>query len=132
MWGFRKDKRRANRLGAFLDEGSEIQGTYTCSGTVMLDARFRGELRAADTLVVGVQSVVEATVTATAVIVHGAVVGSIAASERIELRKTARVTGDIQAPCIVMEEGAVHDGHCRMTVAEPVEETRPVVVPLTA
>src|SRR5262245_524753 len=33
MWGRRKNKARkaASRLGACLDEGSEIEGTYTCS-----------------------------------------------------------------------------------------------------
>jgi cytoskeletal protein CcmA (bactofilin family) len=132
MWGRRKNKaRRANRLGAFLDEGSEIEGTYTCSGTVMLDAKLRGEVRATDTLVIGEQSVVHATITATTLIVHGEVVGTVTASARIELKKTARITGDIEAPVIVMEEGAVHDGHCRMTVAKSAE-TPLSLVPLTA
>ena len=133
MWGRRKNKARkaANRLGAFLDEGSEIEGTYTCSGTVMLDAKLRGEVRASDTLVIGEQSVVHATITATTLVVHGEVVGTITASARIELKKTARVTGDIEAPVIVMEEGAVHDGHCRMTVAKTAE-TSLSLVPLTA
>ena len=134
MWGRRKNKARraASRLGAFLDEGSEIEGTYTCSGTVMLDAKLRGEVRASDTLVIGEQSVVHATITATTLVVHGEVVGTVTASARVELKKTARVTGDIEAPLIVMEEGAVHDGHCRMTVAKPAESGLSVVVPLTA
>src|SRR5262245_34858864 len=104
MWGRRK--RKANRLGAFLDEGAEIEGTYTCSGTVMLDAKLRGEVRASDTLVIGEQSVVHATITAGTLVIHGELVGNVSASERIELRKTARVTGDIEAPVILMEEGA--------------------------
>ena len=134
MWGRRKSKARraAKRLGAFLDEGSEIEGTYTCSGTVMLDAKLRGEVRASDTLVIGEQSVVHATITAATLVVHGEVVGSVTASERIELHKTARVTGDIEAPLIVMAEGAVHDGHCRMTVAKPAEAPLSLVVPLKA
>jgi len=134
MWGRRKDKARraAGRLGAFLDEGSEIEGTYRCSGTVMLDAKLRGEVVASDTLVIGEQSVVHATVSATTLVVHGEVVGTVTASARIELKKTARVTGDIEAPVIVMEEGAVHDGHCRMTVAKPAETALSLVVPLKA
>ena len=134
MWGRRthQARRAAKRLGAFLDEGSEIEGTYTCSGTVMLDAKLRGEIRACDTLVIGEQSVVHATVTAATVIVHGEVVGRITATDRLELRKTARVTGDVEAPLIVMEEGAVHDGHCRMTPAKPAETALAVVVSLTA
>ena len=135
MWGRRKDKkakRTASRLGAFLDEASEIEGTYTCSGMVMLDARFRGEIRATDTLVIGEQAVVHATVQAATLVVHGEVIGSVTASQRLELRATARITGDIEAPVIVMEEGAVHDGNCRMTKVEPVEPALSVVVQLKA
>jgi cytoskeletal protein CcmA (bactofilin family) len=134
MWGRSKDKTRRvrGRLGAFLDEGSAIEGTYTCSGMVMLDSKFRGEIRATDTLVIAEHAVVHATVQAAILVVHGEVVGSVTASERIELRATARVTGDIEAPVVVMEEGAVHDGHSRMTKAEPVEPALSVVVPLKA
>lgn len=134
MWGRRKDKagRVPGRIGAFLDEGSEIEGKYTCSGTVMLDAKLRGEIRAEDTLVIGEQAVVHATVQAATLVVHGEVVGRVTASARLELRATARVTGDIEAPVIVMEEGALHDGHCRMTKAKPAETALSIVVPLKA
>ena len=33
-----------NGLTAFIDEGSEIEGRYTFSGTVMLNGRFKGEI----------------------------------------------------------------------------------------
>ncbi len=128
MWGRRKQKAARNRVGAFLDEGSEIEGRYACSGTVVLDARLRGELSAQDALVIGEHGVVHATVRAASVVVRGEVVGDVTASERVELKKTARVTGDIEAPVVVMEEGAVHDGACRMTAAKPVEAATPVAI----
>ncbi|HJQ82623.1 MAG TPA: polymer-forming cytoskeletal protein, partial [Candidatus Binatia bacterium] len=71
-----------------------------------------------------------ASVEATVLVVRGTVVGNVTASERVELKRGARVTGDIEAPVIVMEAGAVHDGRCRMTKpAEPSHSA--VVVPLT-
>ena len=129
MWGRRRKKSARGRIGAFLDEGSEIEGRYTCSGTVQLDARLRGELSAKDTLLIGEHGVVHATVKGATVVVRGEVVGDVTASERVELKKTARVTGDIEAPVVVMEEGAVHDGVCRMTAATPAETSLPMVVP---
>ena len=132
MFGRRKKKASSGRLGAFLDEGSEIEGRYTCSGTVMFDARLRGELTAKDTLVIGERGVVHASLTATAVVVHGEVVGDVTATERVELKKTARVTGDIEAPVVVMEEGAIHDGECRMTKARSAASSDQVVVAMEA
>ena len=116
MWGNRK-----RRVGAFLDDGSEIEGRYTCTGTVMLDARLRGEINARDTLIVGEHGMVEATIRAANVVVRGAIMGNVTASESIELKGTARVTGDLEAPRIVIEPGAVLDGRCRMTVDEQAE-----------
>ena len=119
-------------LGAFLDENSEIEGKYTCSGTVMLDAKVRGEITSKDTLIVGDRGVVHATVRAATVVVRGQVVGRVTASVRVELRSGGRITGDIEAPIIVIEEGAVFDGHCRMAKAKPVEPALSVVVSLKA
>lgn len=115
-----------------------MEGKYRCSGTVMLQAQFTGEIDAEDTLIVGEQAVVRATVQAATLVVHGHIVGDVSATRRLELKRTARVTGDIEAPVVVMEEGAVHDGHCRMTKpadreeAVYVEPARGLVVPLKA
>jgi cytoskeletal protein CcmA (bactofilin family) len=127
MWG----RRRAGRVGAFLDDSTEIEGTCTCTGTVMLDARLRGEITARDTLIIGEHGVVEATIRATTLVVHGRVVGNVTASERVELRSGARVTGDVEAPVIVMEAGAILDGRCRMANDPPAAAPlSAVVVPI--
>jgi len=33
----------------------------------------------------------------------------------VELRGTARVFGDVEAPVVVVEEGVMFEGQCRMT-----------------
>ena len=128
MWANRKTgvPRRWSRLGGFLDEGSEIEGKYRCTGTVMLNAKLRGEITAKDTLIIGERGVVHATVRATNVVVRGEVVGNVTASECVELKGTARVTGDVEAAVVILEKGAVLDGHCRMTKVKP--ETQLAVV----
>lgn len=134
MWRKRKGvaPRKRGRLGAFLDEGSEIEGRYTCTGTVMLDARLHGEITSEGTLIIGDRGVVHANVQTATLLVHGEVVGNVTASERVELKRGGRITGDIEAPVVVMEEGSVHHGQCRMAKAEPAEAPLSVVVPLTA
>ena len=41
---------------------------------------------------------------------------------------TSRITGDVEAPRIVMEAGAVLDGQCRMTIDKPAEAPHSAVV----
>jgi len=118
---------KASDLTAFIDEGSEIEGKYTFSGTVMLNGRFRGEIVSNDSLIVGEKGVVNASIRAGVVLINGEVVGNVNASERVELRGSARVYGDIEAPVVVIEEGVLFEGHCRMTKARPVEAAQPPV-----
>src|SRR5262245_22787013 len=126
MWSWWKRagvKRRRSELSAYMDEGSEIEGTFTFSGTAMLNGRFKGEIRSRDTLIVGETGVVNANVSAGTVLISGEVVGNVSATERLELHGRARIFGDIEAPILVIEEGALFEGNCRMTKARP-EPTR--------
>src|SRR3990167_5058185 len=90
LWKRQRTKTpKANDLTAFIDEGSEIEGKYTFSGTVMLNGRFRGEIVSNDTLVIGEKGVVNASIRAGVVMINGEVVGNVLASERVELRGSA-------------------------------------------
>jgi cytoskeletal protein CcmA (bactofilin family) len=114
---------KAKALSGFIDEGSEIEGRYRFSGTVMVNGRFNGEITSGDTLIVGEKGVLRATVRAGTVVVNGEVTGNVHASERVELRGQARLFGDVEAPVVVVEEGVIFQGRCRMAGdgAVPVE-----------
>lgn len=114
-------------LSAYIDEASEIEGKYTFTGTVMLNGKFSGEISSSDTLIIGEKGVVHATIRAGVVLISGQVTGNIAGGERVELRGAARVFGDIEAPVVVVEEGVLFEGHCRMAKARRTEA--PAVTP---
>ncbi len=120
MWkkGTRLRVKRSD-LTAFIDEQSEIEGRYTFSGTAMLNGKFRGEISSTDTLVIGDKGVINAGIRARVVLISGEVVGSVQATERVELRGTARMFGDVEAPIVVVDEGVLFEGHCRMTKLTP-------------
>jgi cytoskeletal protein CcmA (bactofilin family) len=116
MWR-KKNKRspRAGDLTAFIDEGSEIDGKCSFGGTVMLNGTIRGEIASADTVIVGEKGVVHADVRADTIVVSGQVVGNLVAAQRLEMRAAARVSGNIEAPVVLMEEGVFFQGHCQMS-----------------
>ena len=133
---FKRKLKSAGRSGltAFIDEGSEIEGRYTFSGTLMLNGRFKGEISTSDTLIIGEKGVMSGDIRAGQVLVSGEIVGNVFAAERVDLKRTARVFGDVEAPVIVVEEGVLFEGHCRMTRANPNTEVLPArdlsVVPI--
>jgi cytoskeletal protein CcmA (bactofilin family) len=120
MWPWKRRASASNRrkLTAFLDEGSEIEGKYTFNGTVLLNGKFQGEIASPDTLIIGERGVVNATVRAGTLVVNGELVGDVHASERVELSGKARVFGDLEAPVVVLAEGGLFEGRCRMPKPE--------------
>jgi cytoskeletal protein CcmA (bactofilin family) len=75
--------------------------------------------------------VVNASVRAGILVVNGELVGNVHASERVELSGKARVFGDLESPIVVLEEGVMFEGHCRMPRPGAAESSREAsVVPL--
>ena len=58
---------------------------------------------------------------ASRVIIHGSVTGNVSARERIEIRKTGHVLGDLVGPGIAIEEGAYFKGSIEILRDEPRE-----------
>jgi cytoskeletal protein CcmA (bactofilin family) len=114
VWGRRTATGR-DRLVAIVGEGCEIEGRCRLVGAALVEGRITGDRLIADELVIGDRGAVTADVHADAVVVRGSVTGNIAAAERVELASTARVTGDIETPVLAMADGAVLEGHCRIT-----------------
>jgi cytoskeletal protein CcmA (bactofilin family) len=105
-------------LSAFIDQGSEFEGKLTFKDTVRIDGRFRGEISSENTLIVGETGAIEATIRSNTVVVSGAVEGNIIAGHQVVLHKTARVHGDVTAPSLIIEEGAVFNGQISMGRSE--------------
>lgn len=115
MWRWRKNSSTPEQAStSVIDEGCEVEGRLIAVGTLVLNGKFKGELVSSDTLLVGETGHVQAEVQVGIAIVSGQITGNIIARERIELRGTACIFGDIVTPALVLEEGVVLDGHCKM------------------
>jgi len=104
-----------------IDHGCVAEGRLNFVGTLAMNGRFRGELVSSDTLLVGDKGEVEAAIETGVAIISGQVRGNITARERVELRRTARIYGNIVTPVLVLEEGVVIDGQCKTNHEEASE-----------
>jgi cytoskeletal protein CcmA (bactofilin family) len=111
-WHFR-NQTAVEASTAFISEGSELVGTCSFEGNVVINGRIKGEIQATGKLTIGRAGRVEARLHASIVIIEGEVVGSVVAAERIELREHARVHGDLETPALVIEESAVFEGQTK-------------------
>lgn len=97
-----------------IDQGCEFDGRLNFVGTLVLNGKVDGEIFSEDTLVIGETGELKANVRVGIAIISGQITGNISARERVELRPTARVFGDITTPTLVLEEGVIFDGRCKM------------------
>ncbi|HEX8709081.1 MAG TPA: polymer-forming cytoskeletal protein [Pyrinomonadaceae bacterium] len=102
-------------LSGFVGNGTMLTGDASFKGMLRVDGHISGTVTSeGGTLIVGNNGQVDANVTVAVATIHGTVNGDIIASQRLELGRAAKVTGNIQTPSLVIEQGAVFEGSCRM------------------
>jgi cytoskeletal protein CcmA (bactofilin family) len=118
----------------FFSAGTKIEGTLELDGEVKLEGQIKGKVSGTGLIIVGEHANLQADVFAPSILVHGVVRGEIHATDRLELHRTARVKGMIQAARIRIDEGAAFEGECRMgsrdALREPLksEDKRPAAI----
>ena len=113
------------RITSVLGVGIIWQGSIDGSGGVRVEGTFEGQIFLKGLLVVGETGKVTCdNLRATSVIVAGAVKGNIAA-QKVEIRSTGRVWGDIVTTAFATEEGAFLRGQIRMEDAVDLESDAP-------
>ena len=101
------------KTGEFAHIGKSvvIKGELSGSEDLYLDGQVEGNiLLKGNNLTVGPNGQVKANVDAKGVIIQGKLEGNLHATDRVELRKSAIVTGDIATQRIAIEEGAYLKG----------------------
>jgi cytoskeletal protein CcmA (bactofilin family) len=94
-----------------IGRGASLRGDLVATGEIVIEGSIEGSLRADGArITVGQGAQVRADVIAQEVIVEGHVYGAIRASERVELRSTAVVDGNVYSKRFSMEEEAVLRG----------------------
>jgi cytoskeletal protein CcmA (bactofilin family) len=88
-----------------------VKGELSGSEDLYVDGQVEGSIALkGNNLTVGPNGQVKASVDAKGVVVQGKLDGNIQVSDRVELRKSAIVNGDISAQRISIEEGAFLKG----------------------
>lgn len=89
-----------------------IEGILDFKGTLRFEGRIKGEIRGApeSLLVIGETAVIEGAMRGDRIVVRGYVAGDIEATATLRLEGTARVIGNLKAPSLEIEVGAVWEG----------------------
>jgi len=115
------------RGGAVIGKSVVLKGQIYGREDVTIDGEVEGTVELQEhRLTVGPNGKVVATIKAREIVVLGTVQGNIETREKIDIRKDAKVVGDIRTARIVIEDGAYFKGSIDIVRAEA---PKPAAVP---
>ncbi len=76
----------------------------------------------------GESAVIASDIHVSHIIVSGEIRGNIVASDRIEIHAPGKVFGNIEAPIVIVDEGVVFEGNCKMQTAKETDEKKVAVI----
>ena len=117
------------RVNSILGPGINWRGNLRGSGGIRIEGTFEGEIQIQGMIVVGETGRVTCmNLRANTVIVAGTVRGNITA-EKLEIRSTGRVWGDVSVVGFSTEEGAFLRGQVRMEEKVVIDQQPPHSAP---
>ena len=110
---------------AHIGKSVIIKGELSGSEDLYLDGEVEGNIDLHNhNLVIGPNGRVRANVFAKDVVIHGTVDGSVTGVNKVELKKSALLNGDIMTQRIVIEDGAFFKGSIDIRKGEPAKASR--------
>jgi len=119
---------------ATIGKAVKIVGQIYSKEELYVDGDLEGTLEALEhKLTIGPNGTVHASVKAREVVVLGTIQGNIEAAEKIEIRKDAKLVGDIRTARIIIEDGAYFKGSIDIVKADVLKNApKPQAAPVAA
>ena len=114
---------------ANIGKSITIKGDLSGNEDLQIDGSVEGRIDLPNNqLTIGAEGRVKAEVHAKSVVVVGHVTGNVSAADRIQVEATGIVDGDVKAPRLVIEEGAMLNGSVEMgsTASKPSLSVQPL------
>ncbi len=105
---------QTSEYSTILGPDARFKGDLSFDGTAKILGKFEGQIKAKGKIFIADGSSCKATVSAKEVTIEGHVEGDVHASERVEMKPSGRITGDVVAARMTMADGASIDGHVRI------------------
>ncbi len=114
----------SEEISAFLGKETVFEGKMTFQGVFRLDGKFQGEIFESGNLVVGESAFVKGKMGVQTMVIHGSVEGEVHAGARVEIHATGKFYGNLFTPVLLIQEGGIFEGNCKMKESPDKEEDR--------
>ncbi len=114
------------RHGSSVVAGLRIKGQIVGSEDLTVDGTVEGPIQLTEgKLTVGKEGKVNGNVSASEIEVHGSVIGNVQAKNRVDIKTSGAVVGDLATARIVIDDGAHYKGSIDIGAKESPSATQP-------
>ncbi len=109
----------------------QITGTIKSTGPVRIDGKLEGDLVCAADAVIGRSAVIKGGLQVNSVVIEGTIQGNITAKDKIDMKSTAKVHGDISAKRLAVEDGVTFIGRSEVNPTGSASASAPAAAPVS-
>jgi cytoskeletal protein CcmA (bactofilin family) len=103
-----------DEFATVIGPDAQFKGELTFQGGVRVDGSFEGTINSTGKIFVSKGGKMKAEVKASSLALEGLVEGNVVAEDRVELRASAQLRGDLKATKLLVVEGATFIGRCEV------------------
>jgi len=111
---FKKETSKGNEVDSLISAGMNIKGDIESKSSVRVDGKIDGNIKIQGDLIVGKEGYIKGIIQANNIMLAGRCEGDIEAIDRLVINATGVLHGDVSCQLIVIEEGGILDGNCKM------------------
>jgi cytoskeletal protein CcmA (bactofilin family) len=116
------DKKNFREAETIIGPSVMVKGNFHGEGNVIIEGGIEGSIKTTNSLLVGSNAKINASIEAKEAKIGGEITGPIKINGFLEITETAKINGDIEASQISIAKGAIINGQCRMGVVSAVKE----------
>lgn len=107
--------------------GSSISGDIVAKSDMRIDGFLKGNIQCDARIIIGESGIVEGSITCVSAIIQGKLDGNLNVSDILEVNSTAIITGEISTGKLIVENGAVFNVRCAMSIPGAVRQKEKVL-----
>ena len=104
---------------SIIGMGMTLTGDCETDGALRIEGTVKGDVRAGKAVVIGKEGLVDGNIYTQDAVIAGGVLGSVHAESRLEVQSTGRISGEIDARRMQLEEGATLQGQVSVGESRP-------------
>ncbi|MBP2072824.1 bactofilin family protein [Thermoanaerobacterium butyriciformans] len=102
------------KIDTIIGKNTTIEGNIKSQGAMRIDGNVTGKIEVQGSIIIGESSKIEADIKADNISVSGEITGNLTINNQVQITSTGKVYGDIEVQNLIIDEGAIFDGNCKM------------------